>query len=296
MTHPSGIDVSAHFRRGHRGLKSGYSHTRTATLGQSALPTATQIDSTDGQARLSLVFGTGKKRTIDSQKIDHILRPVFKTKIGQGAFDTLALAEPSGKLVLAVGRREWEMSSMTLSALLPDRKVADGLPASEPGTPRNAAVAGGSPTPATSGAPAISFERITVLDAVVAGVPVQDVHPAVLRARDATVAGSCRSCGGRACSFHRAPRRGHGHLAHVGRHHDPADCAGRARLAIPERRPAGPSEEDHAVGCVPAGILRHRGPRDSDHSGHHLTAMRAAGTRFGPAAGRSGRRTRRWAE
>ncbi len=153
----------------------GYSHTRTATLGQSALPTATQIDLTDGQSRLTLVFGTGKKRTIDSQKIGHILRPVFKTKIGQGAFDTLALAEPSGKLVLAVGRREWEMSSMTLSALLPDRKVADGPPASEPGTPRNAAVAGGSPSPATSrapaNAPAISFERITVLDAVVAGVP-----------------------------------------------------------------------------------------------------------------------------
>lgn len=147
-------------------------HARAAAANSAPSETRT-LELADGGARITLVVGTGKARRRESKKVDPILRPVFKTKIGQGAFDTVALAEPGGRLVFAVGRREWEMSSMTLSALLPGQKAADAAPPSEPAAAGKTAAPAKPATAAAAAAPPSNplFARIAVLDAVVAGVP-----------------------------------------------------------------------------------------------------------------------------
>jgi hypothetical protein len=50
-----------------------------------------------------------------------LLQHVFEPKLRQGAFDTLVLADPNGRVVYAVGRRAEEMSAMSVAALLPIR-------------------------------------------------------------------------------------------------------------------------------------------------------------------------------
>lgn len=153
------------------GAIDAHAHTRAAALGH-ATPAIRQLDLADGDARLTLVFAAARKRTAESRNVDAILRPVFEKKIGQGAFDTVALAEPGGRLVFAVGRREWEMRSMTLSALLPGQRGTDRASSSEPAATGKAAPL----TSATTRPPAAlsengpAFERIEVRDAVVAGV------------------------------------------------------------------------------------------------------------------------------
>jgi hypothetical protein len=47
------------------------------------------------------------------------LGDIFREKLGQGAFDTLALATPDGAVVYAAGRRADELSAMSLATLLP---------------------------------------------------------------------------------------------------------------------------------------------------------------------------------
>src|SRR5262245_42318780 len=86
--------------------------------------------------------------------VGQILTQVFAPKTNQGAFDTLALATTDGHVVFAVGLREWELNSMSLAALLPERPA---LPAPDK-------------LPPSSIPPANAFTRIAVLDSIVAGM------------------------------------------------------------------------------------------------------------------------------
>ena len=48
-----------------------------------------------------------------------LLGPTFLSKLQQGVFDTLALATPDGRVVFATGRRQQELQSTPLDALIP---------------------------------------------------------------------------------------------------------------------------------------------------------------------------------
>jgi hypothetical protein len=144
-----------------------HAHARAADLHQPALPTSRRLERVGDQTWwLTLVFDSGRKKTKDPQPADAVLRPIFVGKIGQGAFDTLAVADPHGTLVLAVGRREWEISSMTLRALLEDPGEM-GEPARPSAVPPGDAPTSSSP----QRPPGPTFDRIAMHDAVVAGVP-----------------------------------------------------------------------------------------------------------------------------
>ena len=57
----------------------GHRHTRAAKLHRAELPTATQLELSDGQARLTLVFGNGKsKKEVDTERIDRSCDPCSK--------------------------------------------------------------------------------------------------------------------------------------------------------------------------------------------------------------------------
>jgi hypothetical protein len=131
-----------------------YTHNIVATQRLPAQPIGRRLDLGDGGATLTLVLGsTSTKPPVGT--IDSILGEVFRKKTDQGAFDTLALAEPGGRVAFAVGRRGWEISSTNLSALLPGTEGAGGdLPAKEPASHSK-----------------VLFASIRVLDVVIAGVP-----------------------------------------------------------------------------------------------------------------------------
>jgi hypothetical protein len=127
-------------------------HTKASGNGVSAAQTSSALSLSQGRSTIDLYYWASAM--FDRTSVSTILRPVFAPKIDQGAFDTLALATPDGRVAFAVGRREWELSSMNLAVLLADGQAA---------TAAAAAAAGADD--------ARTFARITVLDAVVAGVP-----------------------------------------------------------------------------------------------------------------------------
>jgi hypothetical protein len=133
------------------GAIEGHVYTKAARLGHppSQLTPLLRV----GKGRPEITLSLDIKRDVDTTGVAQIVTLVFAPKIDQGAFDTLALATTDGRVVFAIGRREWELNSMNLALLLPDRPVpaASDKPIA-------------SPNPQAS-----AFTRIAVLDAIVAG-------------------------------------------------------------------------------------------------------------------------------
>ena len=146
-------------------------HTRIATRGTTASPLPGALEVGLGRPAIVMRF---KKGPADTKPVAEILKPVFAPKLEQGAYDTLALAMPDGRIAFAVGKRQWELGSMNLAMLRPEQPVpAEGAAAA-------AGTAGATP-----------FSRIAVLDAVIAGVPYQMfIQPCCQLVAQGTAAGA----------------------------------------------------------------------------------------------------------
>ena len=77
-------------------------HTRMAARGarHRQLPGALEV----GLGRPAIVLRF-KKGPADTKPVAEILKPVFTPKLEQGAYDTLALAMPDGRIAFAAGKR-----------------------------------------------------------------------------------------------------------------------------------------------------------------------------------------------
>jgi hypothetical protein len=85
-------------------------------------------------------------------RLDGVIAGLFRSKIEQGVFDTLAFATPEGQVAFATGARERELQGMDLAALLPEAAGAS-----------------------TAGQPPVSFadrfsHKVTVQDAAIGGI------------------------------------------------------------------------------------------------------------------------------
>ncbi len=96
---------------------------------QAALPGYRPSVTGDGAA-LRIAFRPPDPKTLPAVSMRvpaaAVLDGIFTPKLRQGAFDTLVLATPSGRVVYAAGRRANEMHAMTLAALVPALSTAAG--------------------------------------------------------------------------------------------------------------------------------------------------------------------------
>ncbi|HTM33742.1 MAG TPA: cache domain-containing protein [Vicinamibacterales bacterium] len=146
-----------------------YAHTPASGNRVASSPTVALETAAQGHTKPTVGLGVNGART-NQRQLSDLLRPVFAPKIDQGAFDTLALATRSGKVVLAAGRREWEIGSMELAALLPNASQLRAPMAEANAAGKSGSSGNSQPVGTAAAGVGEAFDRIAVKDAIVAGV------------------------------------------------------------------------------------------------------------------------------